>query len=137
MVLYKSTTIFNDLDNKANTSHTHSNYALSSHTHSSYVTSTQVTNIVNTAISNGTIEVNSSMFKSITTYNYSGRILTPVEFTGPGMVTVHDSNVGYINIDGSDTCLAVSGGCYLFQSSLAISTGMDKNYYIKATVGLF
>ena len=68
---------FNDLVNKANSNHTHSNYSLTSHTHNNYVTSTQVTSIVNTAIESGEIKVGSGGFtgclKKTGSFTYNGK----------------------------------------------------------------
>ena len=57
------TQLNNDLANKANSNHTHTQYASTDHTHSNYVSESQVVSIVNSSISNGGI--NMSMIRYI------------------------------------------------------------------------
>ena len=119
--------LYNDLVNKANSNHTHSNY----------VTSDQVSTIVNQNISSGVITVG-SIFKSITTYDLNK---DSINITGKGMVTI-----GYMldtitmTIDGksayayADSSFNSFGGCYLFGTSLVIS---KSKYASNITVGIF
>ena len=119
---------FNDLANKASSTHTHSNY----------VTSSQVATIVNQNISNGVITVG-SVFKSINKYSCNVNNNPKLKITGPGIFQPTQYNYAGLRIDGEK--VSITPALYsliLFNSSIEIDmTNANASYYIKGTIGIF